>query len=117
MKDEKNAAWVCLIISGLTEVIWAYFMKESHGFTRLLPSVLMLAFLILGFVLLERAIRQFGIGMSYAVFTGIGIVGSTAVGILAFGESVSVMKLISVAVLLAGVVGLRFCDEKEDVEL
>lgn len=116
MKNEKNAAWVCLIISGLTEVIWAYFMKESHGFTKLLPSILMLVFLAVGFVLLERAIRQFGIGMSYAVFTGIGIVGSTTVGILAFGEGVSVMKIVSVVILLAGVIGLRFCDEKEESE-
>ena len=116
MKNRNNAAWIALIISGLTEVIWAYFMKESHGFTRLLPSILMLVFLIIGFVLLERAIRQFGIGMSYAVFAGIGIVGSTTVGILAYGEGVSIVKLLSVAVLLAGVIGLRFCDEKEETE-
>lgn len=116
MKNKSNAAWICLIISGLTEIIWAYFMKESHGFTRLLPSILMLIFLIIGFVLLERAIRQFGIGMSYAVFTGIGIIGSTAVGILAYGEGISVIKILSVAVLLAGVIGLRFCDEKEGKE-
>ncbi|MCB6994204.1 multidrug efflux SMR transporter [bacterium 210820-DFI.6.37] len=114
MRTEKNKAWVCLILSGLTEVLWAYFMKESHGFTKLLPSVLMLVFLIIGFVLLERAIRQFGIGMSYAVFTGIGIVGATIAGIVAFEEGISIIKILSVAVLLAGVIGLRFCGETEE---
>lgn len=110
MKREAKIAWICLIVAGLLEIVWAYFMKESHGFTRLWPTVATIVFLMPSFFLLERGIRLFGIGMSYAVFTGIGIAGTTAVGILALGESVSVVKLICLGVLLVGIIGLKFCE-------
>ena len=85
-------------------------MKESHGFTRLWPTVATVVFLMPSFFLLERGIRLFGIGMSYAVFTGIGIAGTTAVGILALGESASLVKMLCLAALLIGIIGLKFCE-------
>ena len=62
MKRERRIAWICLIIAGLIEIVWAYFMKQSHGFTRLLPTLITAVFLLLSFFLLERGIRAFGIG-------------------------------------------------------
>ena len=116
MEKEKKIAWVCLIIAGLVEFVWAYFLKESHGFTILIPSLLALVFIIISFFLLERAVRVFGIGMSYGVFTGLGIAGTTIIGILALGESVNIIKILSLIVLLAGIIGLKFCDGKEEQE-
>ena len=110
MKKEKRIAWLCLIVAGLLEIVWAYFMKESHGFTRLWPTVTTVVFLMPSFFLLERGIRLFGIGMSYAVFTGIGIAGTTAVGILVLGESASPLKMLCLAALLIGIIGLKFCE-------
>ena len=110
MKKEATIAWICMIISGLLEIVWAYFMKQSHGFTRLVPTITAVVFMMPSFFLLERGIRLFGIGMAYAVFTGIGIAGTTVIGITLLGESVSVIKLLSLAVLLTGIIGLKFCE-------
>lgn len=114
MKRERRIAWICLIIAGLIEIVWAYFMKQSHGFTRLLPTLITAVFLLLSFFLLERGIRAFGIGMSYAVFTGIGIAGTTVLGIVLLGESVSVAKIISLLVLITGIIGLKFCEGESE---
>ncbi len=116
MKKEKTIAWLCLIISGLLELIWAYFMKQSNGFTELWSTVLTILFLLPSFFLLERGIRTFGIGMSYGVFTGIGIAGTTLVGILVLGESAGIMKMICLAVLVCGIVGLKVVEGREEAE-
>lgn len=111
---EKRIAWVCLIIAGLVEFVWGYFMKQSHGFTVLLPAVIAIFFIIVSFFLLERGVRTFGIGMSYGVFTGLGIAGTTIIGIIALGESVSLMKILSLIVLMAGIIGIKLCDGREE---
>lgn len=114
MKNESRTAWICLIAAGLIEIVWAYFMKQSDGFTRPVPTIITVVFLILSFFLLERGIRLFGIGMSYAVFTGIGIAGTAIIGIVLLDEGISVAKIVSLAVLSAGIIGLRFCESAED---
>lgn len=111
--SNKNIGWLCLIFSGLMEIVWAYFMDQSEGFTILAPTVLTIIFLLPSFFMLERGIRTFGIGMSYAVFTGIGIVGTTIVGALVLDEAVSVWTVVFLVILLTGIIGLRFCDEDE----
>ncbi len=111
--SEKNIGWINLIGSGLMEIVWAYFMDMSEGFTLLLPSALAIIFLIPSFWMLERAIRVFGIGMTYAVFTGIGIVGTTVVGALALNEPVNIWTAVFLLILLAGIIGLRFCDGRD----
>lgn len=116
MKRNKTIAWACLIIAGLVEFVWAYFMKLSHGFTELIPTVLSIFFILVSFLLLERGVRVFGIGLSYAVFTGLGIAGTAIIGIIALGESAGILKIISLIVLLCGIIGLKLCDEKEDTE-
>lgn len=114
MKNKSRTAWICLIAAGLIEIVWAYFMKQSDGFTRPVPTIITVAFLILSFFLLERGIRLFGIGMSYAVFTGIGIAGTSIIGIVLLDEGISVAKIVSLAVLSAGIIGLRFCENAEN---
>ena len=113
-KHNKQIGWICLIIAGLLELVWAYFVKLSNGFTVVGPAVLAIFFLIISFFLLERGIREFGIGMSYGVFTGIGVAGTAIIGILLLDESVSLMKIISLAVLLAGIIGLKFVEGGEE---
>ena len=113
MKKDNKTAWICLAAAGLIEIIWAYFMKQSHGFTVLVPSIVTIAFLILSFFLLERGIRTFGIGMSYAIFTGIGIAGTTVIGIILLDEILRVAKVMSRLVLITGIIGLKFCEEDE----
>lgn len=122
MIKEMRIAWVCLIISGLLEIVWAYFMKLSDGFTELIPSVFTLMFLMPSFFLLERGVRYFGIGLSYAVFTGIGIAGTTVIDIVLLGGSINVIKIVSLTVLLTGIIGLKFCgngndDEKKECDM
>lgn len=114
MTREKKIAWLCLITAGILELVWAYFMKQSHGFTILYPSLLAILFIGISFLLLERAVRVFGIGMSYTVFTGIGIAGTTIVGIVVFGESVGVIKIVSLIILATGIIGLKYCSNQEE---
>lgn len=113
-KRDKQIGWVCLIIAGLLELVWAYFVKLSNGFTVIGPAALAIFFLIISFFLLERGIREFGIGMSYGVFTGIGVAGTAIVGVLLLNESVSLMKIISLSVLLAGIIGLKFVEGRDE---
>ncbi len=110
---EKNTAWVLLIIAGLLEIVWAYTMKLSHGFTVLWPSVITIVILVVSFFMLAKAIDTLGIGLSYAVFTGIGVVGTTITSIFVLNEGASVLKLVSLGVLIVGILGLKLCD-KED---
>ena len=117
MKKEKTIAWICLIIAGLLELVWAYFVKLSDGFTVFGPAALAVFFLVISFFLLERGIREFGIGMSNGVFTGIGVAGTAIVGILLLGESVSLVKFVSLAVLLGGIIGLKFVEGGEEAEI
>ena len=95
--NEKNKAWLCLLCAGLSEVIWAYTMKLSCGFTVLVG----------GFFLLAKAVNVLGIGTSYAVFTGIGIVGTAIEGVLLLDEGMSALKLISLVLLCGGIIGLK----------
>lgn len=115
-RKNKSIAWLCLIVSGLSELIWAYTMKLSHGFTVLWPSVITVAVLSLSFFLLAKAVKEFGIGMSYAVFTGIGVVGTSLVGIFVLEESVNALKIASLVLLIAGIIGLKLCGGEEDAK-
>lgn len=113
---EKNTAWVLLIAAGLMEIIWAYTMKLSHGFTVLWPSIITVVILIASFFMLAKAVNVLGIGLSYAVFTGIGVVGTTIISIFVLNEGASPMKLISLGVLIVGILGLKLCDKEGDAK-
>jgi quaternary ammonium compound-resistance protein SugE len=100
-------AWLMLVIAGLCEIVWATGLKHTVGFTRLWPSVVTLTAMIVSIVLLGLAMKTLPVGTSYAVWVGIGAVGTAAMGILFLGESASVGRLVSLALIVAGIVGLK----------
>ena len=100
-------AWTYLFIAGVLEVAWAVGLKYSEGFTRLWPSVGTAATLILSMLMLALALRSLPIGTAYAVWTGIGAVGTAALGILLFGEPAHAARVLCIALIVAGIVGLK----------
>lgn len=100
-------AWIVLIIAGILEVVWAFTMKQSAGFTRLGPSLITVVAMIASVGLLSFAMRSLPLGTAYAVWTGIGAVGAFVVGIAVLGEAASALRLASVALILVGLVGLK----------
>ena len=100
-------AWFVLVTAGLLEVVWAFAMKRSDGFTKLGPSVVTLVGALLSFGLLSLALRALPLGTAYAAWTGIGALGAFVVGIAVLGEPATAWRLGSAAFILAGIVGLK----------
>ena len=100
-------AWLMIVAAGLFETGFAVSLKMSHGLTRLWPTVAFAACALTSFGLLTVALRQLEVGAAYAVWTGIGTVGAAAVGMLWLGDVVSPLKLVSIGLILAGVIGLN----------
>ncbi|MBX9462342.1 MAG: quaternary ammonium compound efflux SMR transporter SugE [Aquamicrobium sp.] len=100
-------AWLYLGFAGLLEIVWASFLKQSEGFTRLTPSVITLVAMAGSFWLLALAMRSLPLGTAYAIWTGIGAVGAFAVGIVVMGEAATLGRIVSVALLITGMVGLK----------
>ncbi|MCE1244006.1 quaternary ammonium compound efflux SMR transporter SugE [Oryzomicrobium sp.] len=101
-------AWTVLVAAALCEVAWAIGLKYTDGFTRLAPSVLTLAAMAVSVILLGWAARTLPIGTAYAVWTGLGAAGTVLLGILLFGEPLTVLRMLCVALILGGVLGLKF---------
>jgi quaternary ammonium compound-resistance protein SugE len=99
--------WTMLVVAGVLEVVWAVGLKFTDGFTRLWPSVWTLAAMLASFYLLSRALQTLPVGTGYAVWTGIGAAGTAIVGMLVLGESASTWRLVSLALIVAGIVGLK----------
>ncbi|MFB9718077.1 DMT family transporter [Planobispora longispora] len=100
-------AWLMIIAAGLFEVVMAYSLKLSAGFSVPLPSIGFAVSAVLSFGLLALALRSLEVGTAYAVWTGIGAVGTAVAGMVVLGENASPMKIASIALILAGVVGLN----------
>ena len=100
-------AWLYLLVAGLLEVAWAVGLKYTQGFTRLWPSVWTGAALVLSMLLLAAAVRTLPLGTAYAMWTGIGAVGTAALGILLFGEQATAARLACIGLIVAGLVGLK----------
>lgn len=100
-------AWAVLFAAGLLEVCWAIGLKYTEGFSRLVPSVLTLAAMAGSILLLGLALKTLPIGTAYAVWTGIGAVGTAALGIYLFGEPATALRLASIGLIVAGIVGLK----------
>jgi quaternary ammonium compound-resistance protein SugE len=100
-------AWFTLFIAGLMEIAWAIGLKYTEGFTRLVPSVLTLASMAASVALLGLALRTLPIGTAYAVWTGIGAVGTALLGIWLFGEPATAMRLLCIGLIVSGIVGLK----------
>ncbi len=100
-------AWIALLIAGLLEIVWAYFMKQSHGFTRLWPSVATIAFMVVSFGLLSFSMKTLPMGTAYVIWTGIGAVGAFIVGVALLGESLSWMRILAAILVVSGLVLFR----------
>ena len=101
-------AWVYLVIAGIFEMGWAIGLKYTDGFTRLVPTTLTVAAMIISVVLLGIALRDLPVGTGYAVWTGIGTVGTAILGMYLFGDPATVARLASIGLIIAGIVGLKF---------
>lgn len=101
-------AWIYLTIAGLFEVVWAVGLKYSHGFTKLVPSLITLGGMIVSFYLLSLATKELPMGTAYAVWTGIGAVGTVLLGIFLFKEPVNVVRILFLCFIVIGILGLKF---------
>lgn len=100
-------AWITLIFAGLFEIVWAYSMKMSEGFSKLTPTIITLIFMILSFGLLAYAMRTLPLGTAYTIWTGIGAVGSFLVGIFVLGEPASAMRMLAAVLIISGLVLMK----------
>ncbi|WP_341524596.1 quaternary ammonium compound efflux SMR transporter SugE [Nostoc sp. UHCC 0302] len=101
-------AWIYLFIAGLLEIGWAIGLKYSQGFSKIGISIATVACMILSFAFLSIALRTLPVGTAYAVWTGIGAVGTAVLGVVLFGEPAEMKRFICIGLILAGVAGLRF---------
>ena len=101
-------SWTILFLAGIFEIFWAVGLKYSDGFTKLFPTIFTIVTMIISFYLLSLALKALPIGTAYAVWVGIGTVGTVIAGIMLFGESMSLTRVISILFILIGIVGLKF---------
>ncbi|MEE4482799.1 quaternary ammonium compound efflux SMR transporter SugE [Serratia ficaria] len=101
-------AWISLLIAGLLEVVWAIGLKYTQGFTRLTPSIITVAAMVVSMLLLANAMKTLPAGTAYAVWTGIGAVGAAIMGMILLGESTNIARIISLCLIVVGILGLKF---------
>jgi quaternary ammonium compound-resistance protein SugE len=100
-------AWVLLLVAGLLEIVWAFTMKLSQGFTRPGPSLVTLLAMLASFGLLSASMRTLPLGTAYTIWTGIGAVGAFVVGIVALGETVSTARVLAAALIVSGLILMK----------
>ena len=100
-------SWIILLLAGLFEVGWAVGLKYTDGFTRPLPTQLTVTAMLISLGLLGLAMKELPLGTAYAIWTGVGAVGTVIAGIILFGEAVTLMRLASVALIVCGLLGLK----------
>lgn len=103
-------AWMLLVVAGLLEVGWAIGLKYTDGFTKLGPSIFTIAAMVISIVLLGVAMKFLPVGTSYAIWVGIGAVGTAILGIILFGEPATPGRLLSLGLIVAGIVGLKLAN-------
>lgn len=101
-------SWAYLVLAGLFEIGFASTLKLTEGFTRLWPTVIFAACLLLGFLFLEKSLKEIPIGTAYAVWTGIGAIGTAIVGILVYKEPATALRLFFLTTLVASIIGLKY---------
>ena len=99
--------WIFLIVAGLLEIVWAVAMKQSHGFTRVTPIIIMVAAMIGSFGLLAIAMRSLPLGTAYMVWTGIGAVGAFILGVILFGEALTPARITAATLILIGMITMK----------
>lgn len=99
--------WIFLFIAGLFEISWAVGLKFTHGFTHIIPSILTVIGMIASFYFLALALKHLPLGTAYAIWTGIGTIGTVIFGIMLFKEPVTAMRLVCIALIVSGITGLK----------
>ena len=99
--------WVYLLAAGILEIVWAFAMKQSHGFTKPIPSLITLVTMIASFALLSLSMKSLPLGTAYTIWTGIGAVGAFLVGIAMLGEAASAMRIVAALLIVAGLVLMK----------
>ncbi len=100
-------AWVMLMIAGILEVVWAFYMKQSEGFTRMVPTAITLVAMIASFALLSWSMRTLPLGTAYVIWTGIGAVGAFLVGIVVLGEAANALRILAAVLIVSGLVLMK----------
>ncbi|HME60130.1 MAG TPA: quaternary ammonium compound efflux SMR transporter SugE [Candidatus Binatia bacterium] len=100
-------AWIYLVIAGLLEILWAVSLKYTDGFTRFWPSTVTVGGMVASFYFLAQALKSISVGTGYAIWTGIGAAGTAILGIVLFSEPASPPRLICIALIVAGIIGLK----------
>lgn len=100
-------AWIVLVFAGIFEIVWAYSMKLSEGFTKLTPSLITIFFMLLSFGLLAYAMKTLPLGTAYTIWTGIGAVGSFLVGIFVLGEPATAVRMLAAVLIISGLVLMK----------
>jgi len=108
LRKEGRVAWILLSVAGLLEVVWAYFMKLSDGFSRPMYTVLTFGFMFVSFWLLSVAMKTLPLGTAYAVWTGIGAVGAFIVGLVMLGEAASPLRILAALLIVSGIALMKF---------
>ena len=107
MQGSSVMAWIFLLLAGVLEVVWAFLMKASDGFTKPWPTIGTIAFMIVSFGLLSMAMKTLPLGTAYAIWTGIGAVGAFIVGVMVLGEALTPMRIGGVVLIVSGLVVLK----------
>lgn len=108
LRKEGRVAWILLSVAGIFEVVWAYYMKLSEGFSRPLYTVLTFAFMFVSFWMLSVAMKTLPLGTAYAVWTGIGAVGAFLVGLVVLGESATPLRILAAVLIVSGITLMKF---------
>jgi quaternary ammonium compound-resistance protein SugE len=104
---EAAVAWIYLVVAGILEVVWSFFMKQSDGFTKLQPTLITFATMFVSFGLLSLSMRTLPLGTAYSIWTGIGAVGAFVAGVLLLGEQASPMRILAAAMIVGGLVLMK----------
>ncbi|OON60477.1 QacE family quaternary ammonium compound efflux SMR transporter [Massilia sp. KIM] len=100
-------AWIMLFVAGVFEVVWAFAMKRSDGFTQVIPTLVMAVTMVASFVLLSLAMRSIPLGTAYTIWTGIGAVGAFVVGVAVLGEVLTPLRVLAAVLIVAGLVLMK----------
>ncbi|MCT7549584.1 quaternary ammonium compound efflux SMR transporter SugE [Aliarcobacter butzleri] len=100
-------SWGILVIAGIFEIFWAVGLKYTDGFTKLIPSLFTIVAMLVSFWLLSLSLKTLPLGTAYAVWVGIGTIGTVIAGIILFGDSINIIRIISIAFIILGIIGLK----------
>lgn len=105
-------AWIYLVLAGIFETAWAVGLKYTEGWTKLVPSIITVVLMIISFALLSIALRSLPIGTAYAVWTGIGTIGTVIFGMIFFKEPTDILRILCILLIVAGIIGLKLLHSK-----